>query len=462
MSQNWAETAVFRHLDVLTAVAARGVGAALLGAFGGPVGIAITGITVALVGLASETAKTRAALDGVEAITSDAARALNDAKGKADSAATGVRGVGSEAAASETKVRSFAGAVGEAAQELYNLARARQATLISDLEAKRQEASVQYSELWGQTRRGLDARVRGDGSIRHQIFSLDGWKADLTRLGRSIGMLEDPEAELQEGMADLKTAMADYDAAIAEASRNLERFATNPRTPAPAGTKPTGRTRTGKTDAERAAEAEKRLQERIQQATDDLRLQLRLADLRAEGLDVQADKEQAVANIRQQFPELVNTENAALREQLALMEGLAIAAVDKAEAQRQAQEQKDRQETYSGIIGDGQNFVRDQGNELQAMGMDPETASAALLGYLGASLAGCWALPRAAISEAQERPPVTASPSSPATGNISSTPRPPGSICPCWRRSTAGRPRRSPRADASARACPTPMLPAST
>lgn len=360
------------------AMAARGVGGALLGAFGGPVGIAITGITVALVGLASETAKTRAALDGVEAITSDAARALNDAKGKADSAATGVRGVGSEAAASETKVRSFAGAVGEAAQELYNLARARQAALISDLEAKRQEASVQYSELWGQTRRGLDARVRGDGSIRHQIFSLDGWKADLTRLGRSIGMLEDPEVELQEGMNDLKGAMADYDAAIAEASRNLEQFATNPRIPAPAGTKPTGRTRTGKTDAERAAEAEKRLQERIQQATDDLRLQLRLSDLRAEGLDVQADKEQAVANIRQQFPELVHTENAALREQLALMEGLAIAAVDRAEAQRQAQEQKDRQETYSGIIGDGQNFVRDQGNEMLAMGMEPEAASAFL------------------------------------------------------------------------------------
>ena len=358
------------------AMAARGVGGALLGAFGGPVGIAITGITVALVGLASETAKTRAALDGVEAITSDAARALNDARGKADSAATGVKGVGSEAAASETKVRSFAGAVGEAAQELYNLARARQAALISDLEAKRQQASVQYSELWGQTRRGLDARVRGDGSIRHQIFSLDGWKADLTRLGRSIGMLEDPEADLQAGMADLKGAMADYDAAIAEASRNLERFATNPRTPAASGGKPTGRTRTGKTDAERAAEAEKRLQERIQQATDELRLQLRLADLRAEGLDVQADKEQAIANIRGQFPELVNTENAALKEQLALMEGLAIAAVDKAEAQRLAQEEQDRQERYADIVGDGRNFIRDQGNELQAMGMDPDAAAA--------------------------------------------------------------------------------------
>lgn len=134
--------------------------------------------------------------------------------------------------------------------------------------------------------------------------------------------------------------------------------------------------RTGKSDAEKAAEAEKRLQDRIKEATADLRLQLRLADLRAEGLDVQADKEQAIANIRQQFPELVNSENAALREQLALMEGLAIAAVDRAEAQRKAEEQKDRQEAYSGIMDEGQSFVRDQVNERQAMGMDPEAASA--------------------------------------------------------------------------------------
>lgn len=136
------------------AIAARGVGGALLGAFGGPVGIAITGITVALVGLAAETAKTQAALNGVQAITDDAARALNDAKGKADNAASGVKGVGAEAAASEVKVRAFAGAVGNAAQELYNLAKARQTALISDLNAKRQQASLQYSELWKQTERG--------------------------------------------------------------------------------------------------------------------------------------------------------------------------------------------------------------------------------------------------------------------------------------------------------------------
>lgn len=365
------------------AFAARGVGGALLGAFGGPVGIAITGITVAMVGLATESANTRAALDRVEGITADAAKTLNDAKGKADGAATGVKGVGTEAAASETKVRAFAGAVGQAAQELYNLAKARQTALISDLEAKRQEASTQYSDLWRQTGKGLDARVKGDGSMRHQAFSLDGWKADLTRLGRSLGVLENPEADLQKGMTDLKGAMSDYDAAIRDARDNLAKFAAQPAAAPLSGTKSsggratgTGRASSGQSDADKAAEAQKALQDRIAATTADLRLQLRLTELRAQRLDVQAEKEQALASIRQQFPELVNTENAALRDQLALMDGLAIAAVDRAEAQRVAQDAKDKDDTFAAITGDGQSFIRDQNVDRQAMGMKPEAAAA--------------------------------------------------------------------------------------
>lgn len=359
------------------AIAARGAGGALLAAFGGTVGLAITGITVALVGLASETAKTQAALDGVEAITSEAARTLNQARGKADSAATGVKGVGAEAATSEVKVRAFAGAVGEAAQKLYELAKARQTALISDLEARRQQASLQYSELWKGTSRGLDARVEGDGSLRHKVFSADGWIADFTRLGRTLGVLSDPEADLQTGMTNLKKAMGDYDAAIREARGNLARFATQPSaTAAPAKTGTGSKARTGQSEAEKAAEAEKRLQERVRETTEDLRLQLQVADLRAKGLDVQADKEQAIAQLHRQFPELVNTQNASLKEQLALMEGLALAAVDRAEAQRLAQEQKDRQDAYAGVVGEGNNFIRDQQAELQSLGMGAQEAAA--------------------------------------------------------------------------------------
>lgn len=200
------------------ALAAKGVGGALLGAFGGPVGVAITGVTVALVGLASESANTRAAMERVDDIAGDAARALQEAAGRADSAADGVRGVGSEAATSETKVRSFAGAVGDAAQKLYELARARQAAFISDLEAKRQSASLEYSGLVQNTdaniRRNLNTSGQGIGTF----FGAVGARAQrLLGIGPS-------EAEVQEKLGTLRDAMSDYDEAIRAASKNLERF----------------------------------------------------------------------------------------------------------------------------------------------------------------------------------------------------------------------------------------------
>lgn len=58
------------------------------------------------------------------------------------------------------------------------------------------------------------------------------------------------------------------------------------------------------------------------------------------------------------------------------MEGLAVAAIDRAEAQRKAQEEQEKQESYAGIVGEGQSFIRDQNTERQALGMDPEAASA--------------------------------------------------------------------------------------
>lgn len=356
------------------AFAARGVGGALLAAFGGPVGIAITGITVALVGLANETAQTEAALGGIESITADAARALNDATGKADGAATGVQGVGTEAATSEVKVRAFAGAVGEAAQQLYNLAKARQVALISDLEGRRQRASLQYTELHRRSEKGLQERV-GAG------LTWDSFTADLTLAGRTLGILSDKEPELQEGMSSLKESMGRYDAAIAYARDNLERFA--PPQGTRTGTAGGGTARAPRTGggggvaaSNRAAEAEKQLQERIGHATEELRQQLHFSDLRARGLDVQAEKEQAIANIHAQFPELVNTQNAKLKEQLALMEGLAIAGIDRGEAERKAQEERDKQASFGDIIGQGESFIRDRDNDRKALTMGTLAASA--------------------------------------------------------------------------------------
>lgn len=201
------------------ALAAKGAGAAMLGAFGGPVGIAITAITVALVGLANETARTRGALERVDDIANDAAKALDDAAGKAESAATGVKGVGSEAATSERKVRSFAGAVGEAAQKLYDLARARQQALISDLEARRKEASLQFSDLSQKTDANIKRNLNTPGQGIGTFFSAVG-----ARTQRVLG-IGPSEKEVQEKLTTLRDAMADYDEAIRAAATNLERFA---------------------------------------------------------------------------------------------------------------------------------------------------------------------------------------------------------------------------------------------
>ncbi len=79
---------------------------------------------------------------------------------------------------------------------------------------------------------------------------------------------------------------------------------------------------------------------------------------------MQAEKEQAIADIRRQFPELVNTDNAGLREQLALMEGLAVAAIDRAEAQRKAQQDKELADAYGVLVADGGQFVARQQQSL--------------------------------------------------------------------------------------------------
>lgn len=322
------------------AIAAKGVGTAFLGAFGGPVGIAITGITVALVGLANETARTRQALDRVDDIANDAARALDDAASKADSAASGVKGVGSEAATSERKVRAFAGAVGDAAQKLYDLARARQQALISDLEARRQEASVEYSSLSQKTdaniRRNLNTPGQGIGTFLSALGA---------RTQRVLG-IGPTEAEVQGQLDSLRDAMDDYDAAIRNAATNLARFAQpSEAVAAISDTSGTKKGRKGKSDAEREAErraeAEKAVQERVAATTAELRQQLLSQDLISQGMDVEAEKADAIFRLRQQFPELVNTENAKLKDQLALMESLTIASIDRAEAEKKYSEQLD-------------------------------------------------------------------------------------------------------------------------
>ncbi len=130
---------------VAATVAARGIGAAVLGAFGGPVGLAITAITVTLGAFAVAAADTEARVRAANAAYDEMQQRLQTAAGQAASAAGGVKGVGTDALGAIPKVNAFAGAVGSLAQALYDQARAARVARIELLQKRLTES--QSAEL---------------------------------------------------------------------------------------------------------------------------------------------------------------------------------------------------------------------------------------------------------------------------------------------------------------------------
>jgi tape measure domain-containing protein len=220
------------------AQAAFGAGAKLLqaglGALLSPIGlvvIGVTGLVTVLMSMRSEGERTQAMLDGISKTTADASASLANANTMANGASIALTSVGDESATSETKVRNFAGAVGDAAQKLYDLAKARQVSMISELQQKRQAASMQYGEIYKKTAAGR--RDRGRAALYNPIesvgdaFSKGGefLSAAKDEIGAKLGF-GPSEKELREGMGQVKGALKDYDAAIASANKNLEGFVT--------------------------------------------------------------------------------------------------------------------------------------------------------------------------------------------------------------------------------------------
>jgi len=114
---------------------------AALAAFGGPIGLAITAITVAIGAFAIEGANASAAARNLEAAMDSTATAIATADSYAGNASTKVRELGGEATSAGGKVNRFAGEVGNAAQQLWELARAKKAAALADLETERVELS---------------------------------------------------------------------------------------------------------------------------------------------------------------------------------------------------------------------------------------------------------------------------------------------------------------------------------
>lgn len=123
-------------------VAMRG---AALAAFGGPVGLAITAVTVALGAFAVEGANAAAAARRLEGAMDTASQAVAKADAYANSAASHVKDLGGEATTASGKVKAFAGEVGAAAGKLWELARAKKAAALAEIAGERASLSTTLS-----------------------------------------------------------------------------------------------------------------------------------------------------------------------------------------------------------------------------------------------------------------------------------------------------------------------------
>ncbi|OAH42767.1 hypothetical protein AX777_05885 [Sphingobium yanoikuyae] len=257
----------------------RAAGAGLLAVFGGPIGAAITALTVAFGYFASNAANTATILSNTNSVVADTDKLIKDMSFTAGDASGTVQGVGTQADVAAPKIDKFAGAVGNAAQKLYELAAAQRTANIAALESKRTELSTQWSDLYASSREGR----------RKEFFKPQGsiW-GNLKQAGKTIGGevgeflgVGTPDSEIDARMKDLKTSMGNIDQSLKQiAATPLEKIAQDERLRAQAGIgggtlalgegsggKKGGK---GKTDAERAAERAAKEAERQKEAYEKL------------------------------------------------------------------------------------------------------------------------------------------------------------------------------------------------
>lgn len=134
-------------------------GSAIMGAFGGPVGLAVTGLTVALSGLAVEAYNTSQDILNLRNEINEADDTIAKFQTPADTASGSVADIGTEADIASPKIQNFAGKVGEAAQKLWDLARAKQAASLAELEGQRTQLSQSISNTQQNLPENIGARL---------------------------------------------------------------------------------------------------------------------------------------------------------------------------------------------------------------------------------------------------------------------------------------------------------------
>ncbi|KAA9018303.1 tape measure protein [Sphingobium limneticum] len=158
------------------AVAARGAGAALLGAFGGPIGLAITGISLLLVGLYTDSKNMTAAFDANALAAEKFGVKLSEASKAAMAASGETRAVGTSAASAEPEIWSFANASGNLTKQLWEQAKAARAARVEMLQ-------TQLTEAQGRIGTGQDATFEGARMNSRNAFNAFGKGDILAGLG---------------------------------------------------------------------------------------------------------------------------------------------------------------------------------------------------------------------------------------------------------------------------------------
>jgi len=236
-------------------------GSTIMGAFGGPVGLAVTGVSLALMGLASEAMDAAADTDTLKNAIASADEIIAKYNPAADAAAAAANSIGNEATTAVPKINAFAGAVGAAAQQLWELAKAKQAAALAELRTERENTSRALAANIQRTPEGVRAEMgQAPRSLSGAFGTLSrgfvGGVKDIWTGGEST-------RQLYQNVADGREALARLDSAIADANRDLEQFAV-PDTPAPSVTAPGGKPksrgsgRSGAAEARRLANEEER------------------------------------------------------------------------------------------------------------------------------------------------------------------------------------------------------------
>lgn len=231
-------------------------GSAILGAFGGPIGLAVTGVALAIGVLAGEATSAAADIKAMDDAVASADSVIAKFNPVADTAAGATADVGSEALVAVPKIDSFAGAVGRAAQELYNLANAKRAAALAELSTERENVSRTLSRNIDRSPEGVRRRLGETSySIQDAISPvIDGFVGGL----KDIYTGGESTQTLNNTIAEGRAALGRLDVAIANARDNLDQFAKpDPVTRAtPTGTGSGGRRGSGRSAAAAAERAE--------------------------------------------------------------------------------------------------------------------------------------------------------------------------------------------------------------